>query len=279
MVGGGWGVVDWECQVVPCDARHYIPQSEIRNPQWGRPKGVRLVRRVLPGNRSRVPPPRPCRSRGRDWPARRARGRSRSRHVLALGGQAVPGNAAGRGRCRRTVRAHAPGARAGLRLALERAGAGRFGPRVLAEDRLLGARSHVRAASPAVGRGRQGLRDARRAADGGVLELLGQAHGDVGAREASWLADRVLRAARPSGPAALPRIGERLDRRAEGSDRRGRGRMRRRDVCAAAQKHGGGGGAFGVWVFGSGGWEKVSKTPQSEIRNPQFWRRWFITPS
>src|SRR6266576_6162754 len=46
----------------------------------------------------RKPPSRPRRRRGRGWPAGGARRRSRSGHVLALGRQAVPGDAAGRRR-------------------------------------------------------------------------------------------------------------------------------------------------------------------------------------
>src|SRR5207249_62944 len=147
-------------------------------------------------------------------PISRRQGRgSRPRHLLALGGETVPGAAAGDGRGCRPLRAHDRGARALLRVAFERTGASGDRARFPREDRVQRAGSVVRSTPPALRARRPGLRHARRAAHGGLLELLGKARRDARARAAPRLAHGVLHAARAPRAAALPRRGEPVDGR------------------------------------------------------------------
>src|SRR5207237_7931262 len=133
-----------------------IPNSPFRIEVRGR-KEQGVVRRALSGKGLRVPPPRArCRC-GCRWAPRRAGGRPRVQHLLALGGETVSGAAARRGRRGRALQTDAPGSRARLCVALKRSGAGVAGAGLSATNRVHGARSDVRAAPPALRRGRQGL--------------------------------------------------------------------------------------------------------------------------
>jgi len=166
--------------------------------------------------------------------------RPRPRHVLALGREAIPGDAPGGGRGDRSLRIHERGAGAGVRVALERAGSG--GPRARAarEDRMQRAGSRVRAPPSALGARGARLRDAWGAPYGGVLELLREARGHAGARPPPRLAHGVLHPSRASRATALPPGSESLDRgrgrRRSHRDRRMRGGLLR----GPAEEHGAG---------------------------------------
>src|SRR5439155_3339860 len=113
-----------------------------------------------------------------------------------------------------------------LRLALERAGTGGAGARSAGEDRLQRAGPVVRRPSAAVRARGPGLRDARRAAHGRVLELLGEARRNARAGAPPRLADRVLHAPRAPGAAAAAVGGGGVERGGALAHRHGDGWVR-----------------------------------------------------
>ena len=171
-------------------------------------------------------------------PLGRVRRRSRPRHLLALGGQAVPGPSPDRRRRRRSIRVGRRGAGPGDGLPFERAGApGRRGP-VPGEGRGDGSRSRVRPPSAALERGGPRGDPDRRPAHAQVEQLLRQAHRHVGPGPASRVASRGVSSARPPAPTTDDRRGVPVDLAGAGSDEARRGRVPGGVVRPAAPGHG-----------------------------------------
>src|SRR5207245_577215 len=170
--------------------------------------------------------------------ARRQGGGPGSRHLLALGGEAVPGAPARGRRSPRAVRHHDRTARAVLRIPLERAAARGDRPRPTPQDRVQRAGPVVRPPPPALRERGAGLREPGCAAHGRLLELLRQACRHAGTGAPSRLADGVLHPRGAPRAAALSRGSEPLDGPPEARDPDRGGWLRGGVLRAAAAPYG-----------------------------------------